>query len=133
MVEVALMSPWVLLLFVGIFDVGFYLYAAINTQNAANVAALLASSETGYAADSVTACAAVREEMKHLPNVTPTGACGSAPLTVTATSSPAPCDPALPCDTTVAVTYESVQLFPIPGLMGKMTLTRRAVMRVHPE
>ena len=37
-VEIALMSPWILLLFVLIFDFGFYSYAAISTANAARAA-----------------------------------------------------------------------------------------------
>jgi Flp pilus assembly protein TadG len=39
MLEAALLLPWVLFLFVGAFDLGFYNYALISTQNAARVAA----------------------------------------------------------------------------------------------
>src|SRR3984957_15436190 len=42
-VEVALLAPWIFFLFVGIFDFGFYAYAAICTQNAARVVALSAA------------------------------------------------------------------------------------------
>ncbi len=37
LVEVALLAPWIFFLFVGIFDFGFYAYAAICTQNAARI------------------------------------------------------------------------------------------------
>ena len=42
-IEVALLSPWIFFLFVGIFDFGFYAYAAICTQNAARAVALAAA------------------------------------------------------------------------------------------
>ncbi|HEY3376701.1 MAG TPA: TadE family protein, partial [Armatimonadota bacterium] len=45
MVEVTLMAPWIVFLFIGIFDFGFYAYAAICTQNAARAVAL-ASAQT---------------------------------------------------------------------------------------
>ena len=42
-VEIALMAPRIFFLFVGIYDVGVYSYAAICTQNAARAAALAAA------------------------------------------------------------------------------------------
>jgi Flp pilus assembly protein TadG len=38
-VEFSLMAPWILFLFAGAFDWGFYAYALISVQNAARVAA----------------------------------------------------------------------------------------------
>src|ERR1700688_1032897 len=65
-VEMALLSPWIFFLFVGIFDFGFYAYAAICTQNAARAVAL-AAAQTASA--SVTPCGAALGEMRMLPNV----------------------------------------------------------------
>jgi Flp pilus assembly protein TadG len=66
MVEVALLAPWIFFLFVGIFDFGFYSYAAICTQSAARVVAL-AAAQTSTA--TVSTCTAAVGEMKMLPNV----------------------------------------------------------------
>jgi Flp pilus assembly protein TadG len=65
-VEVALLAPWIFFLFVGIFDFGFYSYAAICTQSAARVVAL-AAAQTATA--TVSTCNAAVGEMKMLPNV----------------------------------------------------------------
>ena len=133
-VEVALMSPWIFLLFAGVLDFGFYAYAAIATQNAANMAALYTSSETGSAADQATACTYALNELNKLPNTRTLTACSGLPVIVTATANPAGCLPTTAtCDSTVSVTYQTVQMIPIPGLTGQLTFTRTAVMRVHPE
>jgi Flp pilus assembly protein TadG len=143
MVEVALAFPWVLLLFMGLFNFGFYSYAAINTQHAADVAALFTSGYSGSASDAGTACGYVLAEMKYLPNLSGVTSCASYPLIVQAAScasgpcslpGPGPaCTTGVNCDTTVAVTYRSVLLFPIPGLMKQLTITRRTTMRVAPD
>ncbi len=39
-IELTFMMPWLLFLFVGVFDFGFYAYALIATQNAARAAAV---------------------------------------------------------------------------------------------
>src|SRR5712691_6473405 len=56
MVEFCLMAPWILFLFMGTFDFGFYAYAIICTENAARVAAGVTSANSSSAGDSVTAC-----------------------------------------------------------------------------
>ena len=133
-VEVALMSPWIFLLFIGIFDFGFYAYAAIATQNAADMAALYTSSESATAGGGATACTYALNELNKLPNTRTVTTCTAYPVIVSATANPAGCLPTTAvCDSTVSVTYRTVQLIPIPGLMGQMTFTRTAVMRVHPE
>src|ERR1700731_2757751 len=75
-VEVALLAPWIFFLFVGIFDFGFYSYAAICTQSAARAVAL---SQAQSATAAVTPCNAALGEMKMLPNVgyNPGFTCGS--------------------------------------------------------
>ena len=134
MVELALMSPWIFLLFIGIFDFGFYAYAGIATQNAANMAALFTSAESSTAADAATACTYALNELNKLPNTRTLTTCGSYPVIVTAVANPAGCVPTTAaCDSTVTVTYRTVPLIPIPGVVNQMTFTRPAVMRVHPE
>lgn len=146
-VEVALMAPWIFFLFVGIFDFGFYSYAAICTQSAARVVAL-AAAQTPTA--TVSTCTAALGEMKMLPNVgynpiaskcavvtgapsvtqgTPVNVCVGT-LTKTSTSV---CNISLACgdcalDVTngsgilptsafAVVTYQTIPFVPIPGML----------------
>jgi Flp pilus assembly protein TadG len=143
-VEVALISPWIFLLFVGIFDAGFYTYAGICTANAARVAALYTSSGHSTLADSWGACNAALREMYELPNVKDAVGCplacgagtvctaGPVKFTAIAKGSAASGLP-LSADgspaSEVTVQYDTVQLLPIPGLAGKMTLKRVVQMR----
>ena len=150
-VEVALLAPWIFFLFVGIFDFGFYSYAAICTQNAARAVAL-AAAQTATAA--VTPCNAALGEMRMLPNVgyNPGFSCGSG-TTVTQSAPVAVCVGALSktaatvcglpsavcadCTLNTAatsqfatVTYQTIPFVPIPGLLtGQLTLTRGAEVR----
>lgn len=135
-IEVALMAPWIFLVFIAVFNFGFYAFAAITTQNAARIAALATSANPGSAASQATACVHALEEMRMLPNIAglaPTYGCAALPLTVTATAVPDAEDPAKFAASRVAVTYQTVQLFPLPFMMGRMTLTRVAEMRVFGE
>jgi len=135
-VEVALMAPWIFFLFVGVFDVGFFCYAAICTQNAARAVAL------SYAQSStVTSCTVALGELGMLPNVNG-GTCSALPVQVTVTqlNGSACADSATasgllyattPFCVQSSVTYQTIPLIPIPGVMtGRMTLTRKAEMRI---
>jgi Flp pilus assembly protein TadG len=136
-IEVAMLSPWILFLFLGVFDAGFYMYAAISTANAARVAALYTSSGPNTLGDSLGACQTALEEMRQLPNVkagvscpaacAAGSACKAGPVTFTAVSVGAGADgsPA----SQVTVQYQTVQLITIPGLTGQMTLKRTVQMR----
>jgi Flp pilus assembly protein TadG len=149
-VEMAFMMPWIAFLFVGILDFGFYSYAAIATQNAARTAAIQAA-----AADDVTgACQAALNELKGLPNMSGVVTCAATPGAVTNalpvavcatvlnnTASGACSSPAVVCaDCTlnasatsaqVVVTYQSIPMIPIPGLLtAQMRLTRIAEARM---
>src|SRR3954454_880918 len=84
--EMALISPWIMALFIGVLDFGFYGYAVINTQNAARVAALRTSAASSSAADTALACTYALAEMGSLPNLSGVSSCSALPLTVTATS-----------------------------------------------
>ncbi|MEQ1885489.1 MAG: TadE family protein [Bryobacteraceae bacterium] len=142
-VEAALISMWMLFTFIGVLDVGFYMYAAIATQNAARAAALATSADPtlGSAQYQILACAAAKAELDRVPNYTAfASACDSLPLTVTqVTKAKAACpdyDAANPAAgeacSQVTVTYQTIQLFPIPGVLpGKITLSRVASMRFN--
>lgn len=130
-VEVTLMSPWIFLLFMGILDFGIYAYGMIATENAVRVA-LLRTSGTGDPTDPG-ACAMAINEMQFLPNVQGLTSCVALPLIVTPTEV-VQSDSAdgLERAAQVSVTYQSVQLIPIPGVTGRLTITRIAQMRLSP-
>jgi Flp pilus assembly protein TadG len=158
-VEVALLSPWIFFLFVGIFDMGFYTYAVICTQNAARAAATqTAAAASAGLQSNLTACAGAWDELKGLPNVAgiTTPDCTKLPVIVTQTTlctqltvqpptiacTGGPCadcnnatDPlGRAASSRVAVQYESRPLVPIPGILTwQMTITRIAEMRIIAE
>lgn len=132
-VEIALMAPWIFLLFIAVFDFGFYAYAASCTQNAARVAALSTAADVSTASSQTIGCAQALAELRMLPNVAALPAnysCSGPPLTVTVNSLADTENPSKQFSR-VAVTYRTVQLFPLPYLMGQMTMTRIADMRVY--
>ena len=136
-IETALMAPWIFLLFIAIFDFGFYAYAGIATANAARVAALYTSGSAGAAIDTAGACSYALEELRSLPNVgTTLNVCSALPVQVSACSSNGGCGFACPAaeggaiTACVQVTYQTVPLFPVPGMTGRMTINRIAQMRV---
>lgn len=127
--EAAFLMPWIIFLFVGAFDMGFYCYALICIENAARVGAMYTSSSSTTVSDASTACTLALGEMNYMSNLAGVTSCTSLPLIVTANSVTGP-DSAPASE--VAVTYQSNQMIPIPGLlMGRLTLTRRAQMRVR--
>ena len=127
MVEVALMAPWIFLLFMGILDFGFYAYAAISVENPTRIAALYATlTVKGAITDSQGACDYVRQELQNMPNAASFSAsCNAAPLVVTATSTTVGGAPA----NQVTVTYRTVNVFPLPWLPGVYNITRVVWMR----
>jgi Flp pilus assembly protein TadG len=130
MVEVALMSPWLFLLFMGVFDVGFYCYAAICTQNAARAGALHTSSGIALAGDSTNACRYALAEMSRIPNAASLTSCTSLPVVVNAQCIPG-C--AAPTSSRVTVTYRTQQLIPIPFLTSQLTIQRAVEMAVDQD
>lgn len=129
-VEIALMAPWIFFLFIGVLDFGFYSYAAIATQNAARIGAMYTSSSSTLAADAAGACTYVLEELRWLPNVrSAVTACTALPVLVTAQLVSPGVDGA--DASRVAVTYQTIPMVPIPGVVtGRLTLTRVAEMRI---
>jgi len=61
--EAALLTPWLIFLFVGAFDMGFYAYALISVENAVRVAAEYTASSTAASTDSNTACTLILKEL----------------------------------------------------------------------
>ena len=146
-VEVALLSPWIFFLFVGVFDFGSYAYAAISTQNAARAVALAAAQTM---TSSLNNCTVALGEMRMLPNVLYAAAASKCTIvtgagngTVTQTAPIAVCVATLtntassPCGLPSAiacadcaqpgastatsllavVTYQTIPLVPIPGIL----------------
>jgi Flp pilus assembly protein TadG len=127
-VEAALLLPLLLFLFVGVFDMGFYTYALISTESAVRVAATYTSTSSSTATDSTTACSLALGELSDMPNLQGVTTCTAAPLTVTATAVTGP-DGANASQ--VVVSYQTLQLIPIPGLLaGRFTFSRTAQMRL---
>lgn len=129
MLEFAVFAPWFLFIAAGVLDWGFYSYALISVQNAARGAALYTSSSSGSAADSATACALVLGELRSLPNISPQlSTCGGDPLVVSAEAVTGPDNQAA---SRVTVTYTTVPLIPIPGILsGQITIRRTVELKV---
>jgi Flp pilus assembly protein TadG len=138
-VEVALMAPWIFLLFAMVLDLGFYSYAAIATQNAARSGVMHTSRSSAYVTDLTGACEIARRELIGLPNVSSSlavcaaspGALSDAQPIAVAVAAVAGPDATSLGAARVTVTYRTPQLFPLPGLMGRMTLTRIGEARVR--
>ena len=136
-VETALIAPWIFFLFVGVLDFGFYAYALIAVENATRVAALNAGIGDANAIDQTTACRLALDEMIKMPNLKnlpTTYGCGSLPLRVDINTNPNFVDAEGNPATWVRVSYETIPLIPIPGvLMGKATISRTVETRIYGE
>lgn len=157
-VEAALLAPWIFFLFVGILDSGFYTYSAIATQNAARAVAIQ-NANAGGTVTTAASCQAAKNELALLTNVVGMGTCAATQAAVSDSTpiwvcvgilndtASAPCvPPAVACaDCTgsgasaitpaksvqAVVTYRSVPLVPIPGILPvQLQLTRIAEARV---
>jgi Flp pilus assembly protein TadG len=130
--ETAMMMPWLIFLFVGGFDWGYYAHALISTETAARVAVINASKSAGDAIDTSSVCKLAVEELKIAPNVATAQACGATQSVNVTTSllTTASADQTLAAQ--VTVTYTTVTLIPIPGLLkGRATITRKAQMKLR--
>ncbi len=126
-IEVTLLAPWIFFLFMGVFDLGFYSYALISTQNAARVAAAYTSKSSLTADDSAAACQYALLELHALSNVRGLSSCNAPPLVVTASLIPGPDGAAA---SAVLVKYTTNKLVPIPGIAGQLTITRTVQMKL---
>jgi Flp pilus assembly protein TadG len=130
-VEVTLLVPWMVFSFVAAFNFGIFAYSLISTQNAARAAALYASQSLTVAQGGGVvsqACPYVLGELQDAPGVgAGISTCNASPVTLTIT-------PKTPgsgnMNTVVAsVTYNTMQLIPLPGLMaGSLAITRTVEM-----
>ena len=125
--------PWLIFLFVGVFDMGFYCYDLINVENAVRIAAQYTATSIYTAGDSTKACTIVRNEMANVANLSGVSSCGSLPLIVTASATTVGGSAATgSAATQVSVQYQSALFIPIPGLLtGRITITRIAKMRLR--
>lgn len=140
------MAPWIFILFMAIFDFGFYSYAMIATENAARVAALVLSGSPGEsgtpagdAARKKRACHQAQNELRMLPNFNSFDVgsggndCTSGPLVITTTEilagDPESADGERAIK--VAVTYQTIPLFPIPAVTNQLTITRTVQIRTE--
>jgi Flp pilus assembly protein TadG len=130
MLELALLAPWIFFLFVGALDCGYFAYALISVESAARIAALYSSTSSTTATDSSTACTYVLQQLRGLPNVgSAVTSCSSNPVTVTAQIQNGSDGTAA---SLVSVSYQSLPLIPIPGLLqGRHIWTRTVKMRVR--
>ena len=125
-IEVSLMAPWILLLFMFVFDFGYWAYAAISTANAARVAALYNASDSSVLNDQAGACAVVKSELQFAPNASSFNTdCTSDVLQVTTTPTNGPNGQTA---SRVTVVYRTKPLFPLPGVPGRWTIARAAEM-----
>lgn len=140
-IEVALMLPWIVLVFAAVTDFGFFAYAFISVQNAAREAVLYTSTDPLLANSASAACTYAVGEASFLPGVgtTCTGAtAGNMQVTATlggalACPPPSPSNPGggtSPCDSIVTVTYATAHLFPLPFLPGQFIIKGIAQMRI---
>jgi hypothetical protein len=129
------MAPWIFLIFLGVFDFGFYAYALVATTNAARVGVLYSSQDFSTADKAGIPCAYVLEELRMLPNVGPSITCAGSGGSYTAGPNISVVANRTGAAGTyraeIAVTYTTPQMFPIPGLKGIFTFTRRAFMKVQ--
>jgi Flp pilus assembly protein TadG len=130
-IELTFMMPWLLFLFVGVFDFGFYAYALIATQNAARAVAIHNSiSKTAATDKDGSGCQIAIFELKTAAYGRAINGCGGNPLQVTST---------LMQDSNgndmanVVVEYWTPSLFPMPGLKYFPSITRTAQMMVNPS
>jgi hypothetical protein len=137
------MAPWLIFMFVGAMDWGFYAYALIATESAARVACLYTSTSTADATDSTTACNYAVGQLKRMPNVgtscaTSLGALSTTnPVYVSATYVASGADTNAAAQ--VSVTYLTPIMIPMflskgsatPTLPGQVTITRTVQMRIR--
>jgi Flp pilus assembly protein TadG len=130
----ALLMPWYIFLFVGAFDWGFFAHGLISTASAARVAALYTSANSTTTASNSTndtaTCTLALEELRFAANDLSTlTTCTALPVIVTYSAvTGADSQNA----TSVTVQYQTLQLIPIPGMLGsRFTFTRTVQMRLR--
>lgn len=115
--ELSMLMPWYVFLFVGAYDWGYYARALISTEAAVRAAVLYTSQDATKANDQATACIYALNELKITSNVPANSNCNADPIIVTANmvNSGADGKPA----SLVTVKYHTVGTIPIPFLLDK--------------
>jgi Flp pilus assembly protein TadG len=136
-IEFAMFMPWLIFLFIGALDWGFYAYSLIATEAAARIGALYTSTASSTATDAATACTYALDQLRKMSNVGDSKtSCASgasvtstAPVGVSATSVTGPDGSSA---AQLSVTYLTPTFIPIPGLLpAKMTITRTFTMKLR--
>jgi hypothetical protein len=106
---------------------GYYSFALISLEGATRTAALYTATDSTTAADATGACTSVLSELKSLPNVSSSvTTCVASPLVVTAQ---AVAGSGGTSASLVSVSYQSLLMIPIPGVMAaQFTWTRTVKM-----
>jgi hypothetical protein len=133
-IEVTFLIPWMVLAFIAAFNFGIFAYALVSTQNAARSAAMYASQSLAVAQSGsivTLVCPYALGELGDAPGVGATvTTCTRTPVTVTVT----PETPGAGSMNTVrvSVTYQTMQMIPLPGLMaGSLIITRTVEMPIR--
>src|SRR5579863_10120365 len=134
--EMALLLPWYMFLFVGAFDWGYYAHALISTESAARVAGTFAATSVTTSTDTTNVCLFALQELSIVPNVSGVTTCaGNSPVRVTATELTSATTPASADGQNAAqitVQYTTLQLIPIPLLLkNQATFYRTVQMRLR--
>lgn len=133
--EMALLMPWYVFLFVGALDWGFFAHGLISTAGAARVVALYTSADSSKTAvtstNTTNTCTLALDELRFAANDpnTQTTCGGTSSVSVSY-------GPVTGVDggsaTSVTVTYKTLQLIPIPGVLGnQFTFTKTVQMRLR--
>jgi Flp pilus assembly protein TadG len=138
-IEFSLMTPWLIFLFIGAMDWGFYAYSLIATEAAARVGCMYASTSStvlGASGTSNAVCTYVLEQLRKMPNVgSGVTTCSGSPVTVTVTaltSSTTPPSADGSSAAQVQVVYVTPVLLPMLGqLPSQLTITKTIQMRLR--
>jgi Flp pilus assembly protein TadG len=136
-VEFAFFCPWLIFLFIGALDWGFFSYSLIATEAAARIGALYTSTASSTVTDNATACTYALNQLRKMPNVgdnlttcgSGTSVSSSAPIAISTSSITGPDGSAA---AQLSVTYLTPAFIPIPGLMNQqVTISRTFKMKVR--
>jgi Flp pilus assembly protein TadG len=135
-IEFSLMTPWLIFLFIGAMDWGFYAYSLIATEAAARVGCMYASTSSTVLAASgtpTTVCTYVLEQLRKMPNVgSSLSSCSGSPVTVTVSTVTGTNSADGNTAAQVQVVYQTPILLPMMGqLPSQLTITRVIQMRVR--
>jgi hypothetical protein len=132
LIEVTFLLPWMVWAFIAAFNVGIFAYSLISTQNAARTVAMYASQSLSVAQNPSNACYYALEELRDAPGVgsTTTVCTGGSPVSVSVTVN----TPGTSGINTVtaSVSYQTMSLIPLPGVMaGSFDMTRAVEMPIR--